>query len=109
VIIGHHGTLFRELKRQGEYPTIPQNLCLQGLARTGMNAGVWRPSDLLSGRIAQEIADLNHPPNPSQVTLITHQDRACTARRTPHTPGTWVNRGPYGWECTVCWALQPNT
>jgi hypothetical protein len=52
------GVLFRELKRQGKKPTPAQDEWLAALARAGQDAGVWRPSDLLDGTIARELAAL---------------------------------------------------
>ena len=58
VICGPRGVIFRELKRQQEKPTRAQQAWLDGLAGAGLDADVWRPSDLLSGRIAREMAAL---------------------------------------------------
>lgn len=58
VLAGPGGVLFRELKRQSESPTPAQQAWLDALASHGLDAGVWRPSDLLSGRLGQEMAAL---------------------------------------------------
>lgn len=52
------GAMFRELKRERENPTKAQQECLTYLDAAGLDADVWRPSDLLSGRIARELATL---------------------------------------------------
>lgn len=58
VIAGPAGHIFRELKREAEKPTPRQEEWLAVLAFGGADAGVWRPSDLLSGRIARELTAL---------------------------------------------------
>jgi hypothetical protein len=55
VIAGPNGLLFRELKRQDGSLTAQQKAWLARLELLGMDVGVWRPSDLLSGRIAREL------------------------------------------------------
>ncbi len=55
---GRAGVMFRELKKEKENPTAAQQEWLDALTADGMDAGVWRPSDLLSGRIARELAAL---------------------------------------------------
>lgn len=57
-IVGPGGLIFRELKRQREEPTRAQQAWLDALAGAGADAGVWKPSDLLSGRVARELAAL---------------------------------------------------
>jgi hypothetical protein len=59
VCVGPGGVLFRELKRQGKSPTPAQQQWLDALAAAGQDAGVWRPEDLLSGRIGQELAAIS--------------------------------------------------
>ena len=56
VICGHGGVLYRELKREGKDPTPKQQRWLDWLQAAGQDAGVWRPADQVSGRIAREIA-----------------------------------------------------
>lgn len=58
VIAGPGGILFRELKRESENPTPRQQEWLALLAMTA-DANVWRPSDLLSGRIADELRTIS--------------------------------------------------
>ena len=55
LIVGPKGTLFRENKREGKKPTAAQQYVLDCLTGTGTDAAVWRPSDVLSGRIMREI------------------------------------------------------
>lgn len=55
VLLGRRGILFRELKRQGKHPTPDQQAWLDGLSAVGLDADVWRPADLLSGRILAEM------------------------------------------------------
>lgn len=54
-----HGMLYRELKREGKgpkfEPTSAQQEWLDMLAANGQDVGVWRPTDLLSGRIVREL------------------------------------------------------
>lgn len=50
--------LVRELKRESTEPTEEQLEWLAALRAAGIDAGLWRPSDLLSGRIGRELAEL---------------------------------------------------
>lgn len=50
-----NGVLFRELKRQGKNPTEIQQSWIDTLAACGQDVEVWRPEDLFSGRVAQEL------------------------------------------------------
>lgn len=61
VLVGPGGILFRECKREGEEPRPDQVVVLDLLAAAGADVGVWRPSDLLSGRVAREIAAIARP------------------------------------------------
>lgn len=54
VLVGSR-VLFRELKRAGKDPTPAQQQWLDRLAATGQDVGVWRPEDLVSGRIMAEM------------------------------------------------------
>lgn len=58
VIAGPGGHIFRELKREAEKPAPRQQEWLALLAFGGADAGVWKPSDLYSGRIARELTAL---------------------------------------------------
>jgi hypothetical protein len=59
VLVGPRGVLYRELKREGKKPTPAQQVWLDALQAAGANATTWRPSDLLSGRIAHEMAAIS--------------------------------------------------
>ena len=48
--------LFRELKREGNYPTPAQRAWLKLLGDCGQDTGVWRPSDWASGQIQRELS-----------------------------------------------------
>lgn len=50
-------TLFRELKREGQNPTPVQQRWLDLLTASGLDAGVWRPTDLLAGRVVAQMRD----------------------------------------------------
>lgn len=52
------GLMFRELKRQGKNPTAAQQMWLDAITAAGLDADVWRPEDLLSGRVTRELASL---------------------------------------------------
>jgi len=58
VIAGPSGVLWRELKRQKEHPTPPQQAWLDTLHAAGQDAGIWRPSDLTDGRVLNELRAL---------------------------------------------------
>lgn len=62
VLIGPKGTLFRELKRQTQRPTPIQQAVLDGMAATGLDAALWQPVDLLTGRVRDEVAALGSWP-----------------------------------------------
>ncbi|WP_309080292.1 VRR-NUC domain-containing protein [Zhihengliuella sp.] len=47
--------LFRELKREKGKLTPDQVQWVTGLRAAGVDAGTWRPSDWVSGRIAEEL------------------------------------------------------
>jgi hypothetical protein len=63
VIAGPRGVLFRELKTETGKPTPAQGRCIELLFHAGLDVAVWRPSDLLSGRIDGELAALVGPRN----------------------------------------------
>jgi hypothetical protein len=52
-----HWSMFRELKRQKGRVTPEQKIWLTKLQHLGIDADIWRPSDLYSGRIAQEMVN----------------------------------------------------
>ena len=47
--------LFRELKKQDGRVSPQQKVVLAAMTAAGLDAAVWRPSDLASGRIAREL------------------------------------------------------
>jgi hypothetical protein len=55
---GPGGVMFRELKTAGGTLTRAQHAWLDALQESGADADVWRPGDLLSGRIGRELAEL---------------------------------------------------
>ena len=59
VLLGPGGCLFRELKRQDGRATGTQEAMLAALIVAGQDAAIWRPEDLLSGRIAREITAIS--------------------------------------------------
>lgn len=59
VIVGPGGMLYRELKREGENPSPAQEKWLLALADHGCDVGVWRPTDLVSGVIAEQLAAIS--------------------------------------------------
>ena len=58
-IRGPRGVLFRELKSQRGRVEPEQREWLDALAASGADVDVWRPADLLSDRIATELAAIS--------------------------------------------------
>jgi len=58
VLAGPGGVMFRELKREGKNPTKAQQEWLDHMVAAGLDAGVWRPSDVVSGRMGAELTAL---------------------------------------------------
>ena len=58
-IVGTGGVLFRELKTQRGKVSPGQQQWLAALTAARQDADVWRPEDLLSGRIARELAAIS--------------------------------------------------
>jgi hypothetical protein len=58
VITGPAGTLYRELKGDGENPTGSQSAYLADLTASGQDAGWWNPDDWYSGRVRIELEAL---------------------------------------------------
>ena len=58
-IVGTGGVLFRELKTQRGKVSPEQQQWLAALTAARQDADVWRPEDLLSGRIARELAAIS--------------------------------------------------
>ena len=61
LLIGRHRAAWRELKREAGRLRPAQTDVLTRLASAGHSVGVWRPSDLTSGRVAAELRALNTP------------------------------------------------
>lgn len=57
-IVGTERSIFREMKSERGDLTEEQKEWLSGLRKVGQDAEVWRPSDLLSGRIQRELSEL---------------------------------------------------
>lgn len=55
---GPAGVLFRELKTAAGRLSSAQLVWLGALTEAGADAAVWRPDDLMSGRVARELAAL---------------------------------------------------
>lgn len=69
-VIGQPGyslVLVRELKRTGQNPTEAQRMWLAILAGAGFDVGVWRPADLLNGRIARELQQIRRSPRTGMI------------------------------------------
>jgi hypothetical protein len=58
VLVGSRGVMYRELKRETGKLTAAQKTWLAALRKAGQDAGTWRPSALLSGDVARELAAL---------------------------------------------------
>lgn len=57
-IVGPAGSLFRECKDETRKTTPAQDEWISRLQAAGHDVGVWRPRDLLSGRVQQELVAL---------------------------------------------------
>lgn len=70
-VIWGSGVIFRELKRPFTNPTGAQRITGYELQAAGQNWDIWRPIDLESGRIAQELQAISPtwivPPESSQL------------------------------------------
>lgn len=62
-IVGPGGFMWRELKDDGKYPTPEQKAWLADLTAAGADADVWKPKDLISGRIKAELTAIRRPIN----------------------------------------------
>lgn len=56
VLIADGGILFRELKSETGTVSVEQRKVGSMLIRAGQNWGIWRPRDLFSGAIAEQLA-----------------------------------------------------
>ena len=60
ILVGMHGILFREVKSSPVDAVRPEQTSLiYRLKASGQDAGVWRPEDLHSGAVAQQIAGIS--------------------------------------------------
>lgn len=69
VIVGPGGIAYRELKRESGRVTAEQACWLHDLRAAGADADVWRPSDLLTGRVAATLTALRGPTRASQTSV----------------------------------------
>ncbi|MFY1595430.1 hypothetical protein [Micromonospora sp. WMMD737] len=60
-LAGPGGVLFRELKSTTGVIEPEQQMWMDILTAAGADVGVWRPGDLLSGRVARELAAIRRP------------------------------------------------
>ncbi|WP_433464360.1 hypothetical protein [Spirillospora sp. CA-128828] len=68
VIVGPGGVLWRELKREWSELRPGQVTWKYRLISTGQDWGLWRPTDLKSGRIRRELLALTHPVTVEEIT-----------------------------------------
>lgn len=95
VFVGTHGALFRELKTETGVVTPEQQEWLDGMRAVGLDADVWRPRDLFSGRIDRELRAIagirmtsppaSRPPRPPGCSCLVTVIMAgeCTHRQQP--------------------------
>jgi len=55
VIVGRRGVLMRELKTERGKVTVAQTVWLNALDDVGVDADVWRPTDLINGTVLDQI------------------------------------------------------
>jgi hypothetical protein len=58
-LAGHGGVLFRELKSEKGPASPEQKTWLARLNEAGVDAAIWRPADLRSGRIEAELREIS--------------------------------------------------
>lgn len=58
VIACGNGVMFRELKSERGRTSPEQRVWIDTLSLAGQDAGIWKPSDLLAGRIREELEGL---------------------------------------------------
>jgi hypothetical protein len=68
VIVGPGGVLWRELKREWSDLRPAQTTWKYRLIATGQDWGIWRPTDLKSGRIRRELLALTRPVTVEDIT-----------------------------------------
>lgn len=66
VLLGPHDALFREMKTQLGDVRPAQVTMLAAMRQAGLDADVWRPADLRSGRILNEIRAISRLANPKK-------------------------------------------
>lgn len=86
-MVGPCGFMVRELKRQREKPTPTQQAWLDDLQRAGINAGVWRPADFISGRVQTEIAAIAGREQEGRRLVAAMDITRAVIRRHTDTPG----------------------
>ena len=59
IIVGRR-LIVRELKQDARYPDPNQRMWITALAEAGVDVDVWRPRDLVSGRIGRELRAVKH-------------------------------------------------
>lgn len=87
VIVGPSGSLLRELKAEGKYPTPEQKLWLACLTDAGLDAGVWKPRDWHSDRIKQELQAIARRKPRAAVDSHCHVVRDGDITPCPNPPG----------------------
>jgi hypothetical protein len=70
VMVRGERLVFRELKRAGKHPTEPQRAWIRDLEATGADVDVWRPDDLLSGRVMTHLYAKHTPPRPDPLQAV---------------------------------------
>ena len=58
VVVGCRGVMFRELKTHKGRLTQAQATWIDSLQRLGQDAHIWRPEDLMAGRITDELTTI---------------------------------------------------
>lgn len=81
VLVGSRGVLWRELKTQRGKATPAQEKVGEALLALGQDWDLWRPEDLLSNRIARELASI------SGIAAGGRGNHPAGTRRPPQTPG----------------------
>lgn len=83
-LVGPGGVLFRELKSAKGTCSPEQGTWLASLIAAGVDAAVWRPDDLKSGRIERELRAIRTAkPSANLPATAGHWDVSSTTRRKP--------------------------
>jgi hypothetical protein len=80
-LCGTQACCWRELKAPGKHPRSEQRDWHELLAAAGQDIAVWKPGDLLSGRVAEELAALNGTGRPEPAGPLTSEERMWRALR----------------------------